>query len=85
MFDPERFSDPDESRTDREVECLHFGGGPHRCFGRAMNGVQIPERLAASTRLPGLRGAGGGAGRVADDGPFPGRLILEFDGDGDAA
>ena len=66
-------------------EYLHFGYGLHRCFGRAINGVQIPELLAALLRLPGLRRASGGAGRVVNDGPFPERLILEFDGDGDAA
>jgi cytochrome P450/glutathione S-transferase len=85
MFDPEKFSNPDEFRADREVEYLHFGYGLHRCFGRAINGVQIPELLAALLRLPGLRRASGGAGRVVNDGPFPERLILEFDGGGNTA
>ena len=81
MFDPEAFIEPKAFRTDREVEYLHFGYGMHRCFGRAINGVQIPELVATLARLPNLRRAAGKAGRIAWDGPFPGRLILEFDRD----
>jgi cytochrome P450 len=84
MFDPERFSQPDEFRIDRDVEYLHFGYGLHICFGRAINGVQIPELLAALLRLPNLRRASGSDGHIAYDGPFPERLILEFDGNGSA-
>jgi cytochrome P450 len=81
MFDPEVFIEPAQFRADREVEYLHFGFGMHRCFGRAINGVQIPELMATLLRLPNLRRAAGGAGRVAYDGSFPERLILEFDRD----
>ena len=81
MFDPEVFTEPKVFRTDREVEYLHFGYGMHRCFGRAINGVQIPEIVATLVRLPNLRRAPGSAGRIAYDGPFPGRLVLEFDRD----
>ncbi|MEA2204137.1 MAG: hypothetical protein QOE77_913 [Blastocatellia bacterium] len=80
MFDPEKFPAPDEFRGDREVEYLHFGFGLHRCFGYAINGVVIPEILAALLRLPNLRRAAGSAGTVVFDGPFPERFILEFDG-----
>jgi cytochrome P450/glutathione S-transferase len=79
MFDPEAFSDPKQFRVDREVEYLHFGYGMHSCFGRAINGVQIPELVATLLRLPNLRRAPGRDGRVVMDGPFPERLILEFD------
>jgi len=79
MFDPEVFIDPKKFRVDREVEYLHFGHGMHRCFGLAINGVQIPELVATLVRLPNLRRAAGKPGRVAWDGPFPDRLILEFD------
>jgi hypothetical protein len=51
----------------------------HQCFGLAINHVQIPEIVAALLRLPGLRRAPGSAGHVALDGPFPERLVLEFD------
>ena len=81
MFDPEVFIEPSVFRADREVEYLHFGFGMHRCFGRAINGVQIPEIVATLVRLANLRRAPGRAGRIAYDGPFPERLILEFDRD----
>jgi cytochrome P450 len=81
MFDPEAFIEPKVFRADRQVEYLHFGYGMHRCFGRAINGVQIPELVATLLRLPNLRRAPGSAGRIAYDGPFPDRLILEFDRD----
>lgn len=81
MFDPEVFIEPGVFRADREVEYLHFGFGMHRCFGRAINGVQIPELLATLVRLPNLHRAPGSAGRIAYDGPFPASLILEFDRD----
>ena len=81
MFDPEVFIEPAVFRADRETEYLHFGYGMHRCFGRAINGVQIPEIVATLLRLPNLRRAPGRAGRIAYDGPFPDRLILQFDRD----
>lgn len=81
MFDPEKFTDPEEFRADRDVDYLHFGFGMHRCFGSAINGVQIPELLAALLRLPNLRRAPGSAGHIVYDGPFPDQLILEFDRD----
>jgi cytochrome P450 len=81
MFDPEVFIEPKVFRADRETEYLHFGYGMHRCFGQAINGVQIPEIAATLLRLPNLRRAPGSAGRIAYDGPFPDRLILQFDRD----
>jgi len=81
MFDPAVFTEPKSFRADRETEYLHFGYGMHRCFGRAINGVQIPEIAATLLRLPNLRRAPAGDGRVAYEGPFPERLILEFDPD----
>ena len=79
MFDSEGFASPSEFRIDREVEYLHFGYGMHRCFGYYINSVQIPELVAALLRLPNLRCAPGGEGRILYEGPFPDRLILEFD------
>jgi cytochrome P450/glutathione S-transferase len=79
MFDAEGFAAPDEFRVDRQVEYLHFGAGLHRCFGRAINGVQIPELVAALLRLPHLRRAPGSAGQIVYAGPFPDHLILKFD------
>ena len=51
----------------------------HTCFGKAINGIQIPELLATLLRLPNLRRAPGSAGQILYDGPFPNRLVLEFD------
>jgi cytochrome P450 len=79
MFDPEVFASPNEFNGKRETEYLHFGYGMHACFGKAINGVQIPELVAALLRLPNLRRAPGSAGQVLYDGPFPNRLVLEFD------
>ena len=80
MFDPDGFPEPGRFRTDRDVmSYLHFGWGMHQCFGLGINLVVIPEIVAALLRLPGLRRAPGRAGKVALDGPFPERLVLEFD------
>ncbi|MBA3386953.1 MAG: cytochrome P450 [Chthoniobacterales bacterium] len=79
MFDPEGFVSPGEFRIDREVEYLHFGFGMHRCFGYLINGVQIPELVAAFLRLPGLRRVPGRAGCVKYEGPFPEGMLVEFD------
>ena len=79
MFDPQGFVSPGEFRIDRNVEYLHFGFGMHRCFGYLINGVQIPELVAALLRLPKLRRAPGRAGCLKYEGPFPQRMLVEFD------
>jgi cytochrome P450 len=80
MFDLDGFPDPKRFRIDRDVKSyLHFGWGMHQCFGMGINMVMIPEIMAAMLRLDGLRRAPGSAGRVVLDGPFPDRLVLEFD------
>lgn len=79
-FDAEAFPEPRRFRIDRDVRTyLHFGWGMHQCFGLGINLVVIPEIVGALLRLPNLRRAPGRAGRVALDGPFPERLVLEFD------
>lgn len=78
-FDPDAFDDPDAFRTDRGVEYLHFGAGTHQCLGLLINGVEVPELVAAVLRLSGLRPAAGRDGAMRWDGPFPDRWILEFD------
>jgi cytochrome P450/glutathione S-transferase len=79
MFDPDVFTKPGEFNAQRQTDYLHFGYGMHSCFGKAINGVQIPELLATLLRLPNLRRAPGSAGQILYDGPFPNRLVLEFD------
>src|SRR6266496_3933015 len=39
----------------------------------------LHSRIAALLRLPNLRRASGGDGRILYEGPFPDRLILKFD------
>ncbi len=81
MFDPSVFSDPYRFRVDRPAPpYLHFGSGLHSCFGRYVNVIQIPELVAALLRLDGLRRAPGPVGTITYDGPFPDRLLLDFDG-----
>lgn len=79
MFDRDVFAKPGEFNPQRQTEYLHFGYGMHTCFGKAINGIQIPELLATLLRLPNLRRAPGSAGQILYDGPFPNRLVLEFD------
>jgi len=79
MFDPDVFKNPGEFSAKRDTEYLHFGYGMHTCFGKYMNAVQIPELVAALLCLPNLRRAPGSAGQILYDGPFPNRLVLEFD------
>lgn len=83
MFDGAAFPHPRRFVADRPQDSyLHFGHGMHQCLGRHINGVQVPELVAALVRLPGLRRAPGSSGRLVYDGPFPDRLIVEFDGAG---
>lgn len=80
MFDKDAFPEPGTFRADRhESLYLHFGHGMHTCFGAAINRVQIPELVAAVLVLPGLRRAPGGLGKLRMDGPFPHRLVVEFE------
>jgi cytochrome P450 len=79
MFDADGWPEPGVFRIDRDARAyLHFGWGMHQCFGLAINHVVIPEIVGALLRLPHLRRAPGRDGRVALDGPFPDRLLLEF-------
>ena len=80
MFDPAAFDRPGRFRTDRPAPpYLHFGHGLHTCYGRRVNAIQLPEVVAPLLRLPNLRRAPGEEGRISYDGPFPDRLVLEFD------
>jgi hypothetical protein len=51
----------------------------HTCFGHQINLVQLPETAAAILRMNNLRRASGNEGKITYDGPFPDRLVLEFD------
>ena len=80
MFDPLVFEDPDSFRVDRPASSyLHFGHGLHTCFGERINVVQMPETLSALLAAGAIRRAPGRAGNVVYDGPFPDRLLVDFD------
>ncbi|MDQ4070441.1 MAG: cytochrome P450, partial [Actinomycetota bacterium] len=80
MFDRNVFEQPDTFRVDRPLSSyLHFGHGLHTCFGERVNLVQMPETVGALLALDNLRRAPGRAGRVVYDGPFPDRLLVDFD------
>jgi cytochrome P450/glutathione S-transferase len=80
MFDPKAFPQPDRFITNRPLDrYLHFGYGMHTCYGAMINGVQIPELVREIVRLPNLRRASGGFRKTLYEGPFPDRLVVEFD------
>jgi cytochrome P450 len=79
MSDPTRMVDPKKFMFDRPPQdYLHFGVGPHACFGRLQAETVIPEMAMALLKEPNLRRAGGRTGQLKYDGAFPARLILEF-------
>lgn len=80
MFDPEVVINPKNFDPERNVECMHFGYGPHLCTGRYVSEVTVPELVAGLLRLKNLRRAGNGSGRIVyEELVFPKRLILNFD------
>lgn len=80
MFDPEVMRHPDEFRVDRPPQdYMHFGRGLHTCYGERINHIVLPEVLGCLLRLRNLRRAPGSEGRMRFEGPFPDRLVVEFD------
>lgn len=80
MMDHRRIDDPHLVKPDRPAwQYLHFGDGLHTCFGRYINQVQIPLMAMALLTRPNLRRAPGPDGVLQLDGPFPSRLVLEYD------
>ena len=80
MFDPDVFYKPRQFRIDRSLDSyLHFGHGPHVCFGKYVADEQITELLGAVLRLPNLRRANGRRGRVKYDDAAVASLWIEFD------
>lgn len=80
MMDGRRIDDPHVVKPDRPGwQYLHFGDGLHTCFGRYINQVQIPLMAMALLTRPNLRRAPGPDGELQLDGPFPSRLVLEYD------
>lgn len=80
MFDPNQMFRPREFRVDRPgFNYLHFGIGHHRCLGVEVARVMIPEMVKHLILLKGLRRVAGPQGQIDyQGGPFPERLVLEF-------
>ena len=79
MFDPEVVKNPKKFDATRNVDYMHFGMGPHTCAGKYINGVVVPELVAALLRLPNIRRAEGKAGKIQyDELVFPDSLILQY-------
>jgi cytochrome P450 len=80
MLDPDSVPEPDAFRTDRtDSMYLHFGYGQHSCFGRYINPIQISEIVRGVLSLSNVRRAPGDDGVLNHDGPFPSRLLVDFD------
>jgi cytochrome P450 len=72
MMDPAVFDEPRRFDAGRPADdYMHFGGGLHRCFGEHAARAQLGEMATVLLASDGLRRAGGSAGRVRWQGPFP--------------
>lgn len=81
MFDPKAYRNPGMFDANRPPDkYLHFGHGMHLCYGRMINGVQLPALVGAIVKLRNLRRASGELRPVLYEGPFPDRLVVEFGG-----
>lgn len=79
MFDPEVFDRPWQFCSARPLEdYLHFGDGPHVCFGKYVADTQIIEIMRTLLLLKNLQRAPGGRGRVRYDGPAVKSLRVVF-------
>lgn len=80
LRDGERFSRPNQFRTDRQHDGdLMFGWGPHACMGSIMAIEQITTLFMALLARPGLAPAPGRLGRMEYTGVFPVRLDMVYD------
>ena len=80
MFDTRAVADPWDFRPDRpDHQSLIFGHGIHKCIGALLARVQTAECLRALFSKPGFRRAAGRAGKLQRLGPYPEKLMVEFD------
>ena len=80
MFDRRAVERPyrfDPSR--RRAEYMLLGSGLHACVGIHLAEAQITQTLKALLRQTNLRRVAGEAGQLQRDGPFPSRLMVQFD------
>lgn len=79
MFDPDVFERPWQFCSARPIEdYVHFGHGPHVCFGKYVADAQIVEIVRTVLLLPGLKRAPGRRGRVRYEGPAVDSLHVTF-------
>jgi len=79
MYDSQVLTRPAEFSVERPpVDYMHFGWGPHLCFGVFVNEQIIPAICKSVLKRPNLRRARGKAGRLTFDGAFAKSLEVEF-------
>jgi len=79
MWDETAVPDPEDFDATRDrTQYRVFGGGPHRCPGEHVMGVQLPALLAPLLRSDGLRRVPGPAGRTRWDGLYPRHLAVDL-------
>ncbi len=84
MLDGRKVDSPSEFRLDRpDYNYMHFGYGMHTCFGEHINMVQIPIMVKSLLKCANLRRVSGEEGEMVLDGPFPSRLMVQFDSEAD--
>ena len=80
MFDKRAVKDPWDFRPDRpDQQSLIFGHGIHKCIGAMLARVQTAECFRALFSRPGFRRAAGKKGKLERLGPYPEKLMVEFD------
>lgn len=80
MHDERAIDEPDEFRTDRPwSDYMLFGHGLHTCYGQQIVRAQMPALATALLEGPRIERAGGTAGRLRWEGPFPSGLTVGFD------
>lgn len=80
MFDARAVEQPHSFRPERpDRETLVFGHGIHKCIGAALARVQTAECFRALFSRQGFRRAGGRKGKLVRLGPYPDRLMVQFD------
>ncbi len=78
MFDPQAFPRPGQFCPDRPMtNYLHFGRGPHACFGKFVADSQFVEVFSQLFRHQGLRLKPGSDGRISYEGPAVDKLIVQ--------
>ena len=79
MFDDRVLHQPQSFLIDRpEGHYMHFGWGPHLCFGIFVNQQIIPMICKSLLKRDGLRRADGGGGRLTFDGVFARKLEVTY-------